>query len=87
MTTTIIILAIVAACALLYYGLLSKTKEESKWLPCWACRRHWRENEHGRIEYWEPMVWEHPAEKTDSLCPECRYRALKIVNQIEQEAM
>ena len=55
------------------------------WKPCRNCKRVWREDEWGSLEFMTPLSWYHFKDAVD-LCPRCQ-EALEAIAEIEQRTV
>ena len=53
------------------------------WQPCSRCRRVWRWDERGDLEYMVPLSWNH-FKNCNELCPLCE-EAMAKMEEIERE--
>ena len=54
------------------------------WKPCCQCKRVWRRDEWGNLEFMVPLTWCHFKDAT-SMCPRCQAAADDIA-EIERKA-
>ena len=53
------------------------------WKPCRSCKRVWRRDEWGSLEFMTPLTWHHFKDSVD-LCPRCQ-EAVEDIAEIERE--
>jgi hypothetical protein len=55
------------------------------WKPCHNCKRVWRRDEFGNLEFMTPLTWHHFKDSTE-MCPRCE-EAAEAIAEIERKTI